>query len=69
MVVSATCATTGIRLVPEQPKAKLMARLRELRQSQGWARIEVWVPKHLVPKVRAYVKRLSDSATAGKERK
>ena len=53
----------------EQPKAKLMQRLRALRQSDGWVRIEVWVPKHLVPRVRAYVKRLSNSAAVAKERK
>lgn len=54
----------------EQPKAKLMQRLRALRQSEGWVRIEVWVPKHLVQKVRAYVKRITaSSAAAAKERK
>ena len=50
----------------EQPKAKLMQRLRALRQSDGWVRIEVWVPRHLVPRVRAYVKRLASSASAVK---
>lgn len=50
-------------------KRELMARMRELRQSEGWVRIEVWVPRHLVEKVRAYVKRLASSAAVSKERK
>lgn len=51
----------------EQPKAKLMQRLRALRQREGWVRIELWLPRELVPKVRAYVKKLTaDSAAAGK---
>ena len=53
----------------EQPKAKLMQRLRALRQSDGWVRIEVWVPRHLVPRVRAYVKRLASSASDGRKGK
>ena len=46
----------------EQPKRELMQRLRALRQSEGWVRVEVWLPAALVPKLRAYVKRLTDSA-------
>lgn len=45
--------------VPEQPKAKLMARLRSRRQREGWVRIEVWVPAAQVEKVRAYVRKLT----------
>ncbi len=51
----------------EQPKAKLMQRLRALRQADGWVRVEVWIPAALVPKLRAYVKRLTDSGTGGKK--
>lgn len=47
----------------EQPKAKLMARLRARRQAEGLVQVNLWVPKHLVAKVRAYVKRLTDSAS------
>lgn len=46
----------------EQPKSKLMARLRARRQTEGWVRIEVWVPKELVAKVRAYVRQLVKKA-------
>ena len=53
----------------ERPKRELMQRLRALRQSDGWVRIEVWVPKHLVPRVRAYVKRLSTTSSASDGRK
>ena len=45
----------------ERPKRELMARLRELRKAEGWVRVEVWLPRHLVPKLRAYVKRITDS--------
>lgn len=36
-----------------------MQRLRALRQAEGWVRVEVWIPKAVVPKLRAYVKRLA----------
>jgi len=42
----------------EQPKSKLMARLREQRARLGLVRVEVWVPRDAVSKVRAYVARL-----------
>jgi hypothetical protein len=45
-----------------QPKAKLMARLRASRQRDGWVRLELWVPAKLVPKVRAYVRKLTRAA-------
>jgi hypothetical protein len=51
----------------EKPKRELMARLRELRKAEGWVRVEVWLPSHLVPKLRAYVKRLTDSGTGSKK--
>lgn len=49
----------------EQPKAKLMALLRERRQREGWVRIEVWVPREFVAKVRAYVRKLTKRTTDG----
>jgi hypothetical protein len=45
-----------------KPKAELMARLRARRQADGWVQVNVWVPRELVPKLRAYVKRLTSSA-------
>ena len=53
----------------EQPKAKLMQRLRALRQAEGWVRVEVWIPKALVPKLRAWVKRATSSGQSATERK
>lgn len=47
----------------EKPKRELMARLRARRQLDGWARVEVWIPKALVPKLRAWVKRATDRET------
>lgn len=49
----------------EQPKSTLMARLREKRARLGLVRVEVWVPKDAVAKVRAYAKRLASSAGGG----
>lgn len=42
----------------EQPKSKLMARLRARRQTEGLVRIEVWVKPEHVARVRKYVARL-----------
>ena len=47
----------------EQPKSKLMARLRSRRQREGWVRIEVWVPAAMVGRVRQYVRRLVKQTT------
>jgi hypothetical protein len=44
-----------------------MQRLRALRQAEGWVRVEVWIPKALVPKLRAYVKRIADSGNGSKK--
>lgn len=46
----------------EQPKSKLMAALREKRARLGLVRVEVWVPKDAVAKVRAYAARLVRAA-------
>lgn len=40
------------------------AALRDRREREGLVRVEVWIPAALVPKLRAYVKRLTDSAGA-----
>lgn len=45
-----------------KPKAELMARLRALRKAEGWVQVNVWVPRHMVPKLRAYVKRITASS-------
>lgn len=51
----------------QKPKRDLMAKLRAMRQADGWVRVEVWLPAALVPKLRAYVKRLTDSAKGSKK--
>jgi hypothetical protein len=52
--------------VTEQPKSKLMARLRARRRREGWVRVEVWVPAKKVAALRAYVRRLT-KADSGDE--
>ncbi len=47
----------------------MMARLRALRKAEGWVQVNVWVPRELVPKLRAYVKRLTDSGQSVKGKK
>ena len=56
-----------IQWAMQKPKTELMARLRALRKSEGWVRVEVWLPAHLVPKLRAYVKRIADSGNGSKK--
>lgn len=43
----------------EQPKSKLMARLRARRQAEGMVRVEAWVRPEDVERVRKYVARLN----------
>lgn len=50
----------------EQPKRKLMARLRARRQTEGLVRIEVWVRPEHVARVRKYVARLVLPTEVGK---
>jgi len=51
----------------EQPKSKLMAALREKRARLGLVRVEVWVPKQYVDRVRAYVARLVRRSSSANE--
>jgi hypothetical protein len=51
----------------EQPKSKLMAALREKRARLGLVRVEVWVPRNAVAKLRAYAARLASSAGGGRD--
>jgi hypothetical protein len=45
-----------------------MQKMRERRQCEGWARLELWVPKNLARKVRDYAKRMTaDSGTGSKK--
>lgn len=53
--------------VTEQPKKTLMARLREKRARLGLVRVEVWVPKWAVERVRKYAARLASSASGGRD--
>ncbi len=39
--------------------------LRKRRERSGWVRAEVWVPRDAVPRLRAYVKRLTGSGSGG----
>lgn len=48
----------------EQPKSKLMARLRQQRARLGLVRVEVWVPADAVEKVRKYAARLVPKSEA-----
>lgn len=50
-------------LVTEQPKRKLMARLRARRQTEGLVRIEVWVKPEHVARVRKYIARLARASS------
>ena len=52
------------RAVTEQPKSKLMAALREKRTRLGLVRVEVWVPKAMVERVRRYAARLANGSNA-----
>lgn len=49
----------------EQPKSKLMAALREKRARLGLVRVEVWVPKAMVERVRRYAARLASGSGGG----
>ena len=50
----------------EQPKSKLMAALREKRARLGLVRVEVWVPRDQVARVRKFCKRLVDELLESK---
>ena len=53
-------------LLVEQPKSKLMAALREKRARLGLVRVEVWVPRDQVARVRKFCKRLVDELLESK---
>lgn len=53
----------------QQPKSKLMAALRETRARLGLVRVEVWVPKAAVSRLRKYAARLASGSNDARKEK